>query len=295
MPARSNEFQRLVALLTATMRGTATVTESAMLKDAITDESREVDVLISGTAGSYPICIGIEVSAVSRPADVGWVEKMSGKHANLPTDKLILVSESGFTKAAHAKASALRIETLTVEEACEADWPLIAKLESTGTFELLSMAFDVAAIWKGNDGRECQFAIPTSSTVTNRGEQITIDTLVRHLLSQEGVIDVLSSNIDKSPDGQFWMAYTEPDGLWKMEHQGEPGRIQELRVGLKVSRRSTPVQFATGKFRAVPFLAGTATEESDPLQFVLARSGDGQARGMVITSSGVHVLESKQT
>lgn len=39
------------------------------------------------------------------------------------------------------------------------DWPLIAKLESTGTFELITMAFDVAAVWKGNGGRECRVSI----------------------------------------------------------------------------------------------------------------------------------------
>lgn len=135
MPQRTNTFQRLVTLLTATLAGHARVTESAMLQDRVTGEQREVDVLVVGTTATYNINLGIEVIAWGRRADTPWVEKMRAKHDNLPIDKLILVSESGFSGPAKLKAQFYGIETLTVDAACEADWPLIAALGMAGVFE----------------------------------------------------------------------------------------------------------------------------------------------------------------
>jgi hypothetical protein len=46
-----------------------------------------------------------EVVAPRRPADVEWVEAMIAKHENLPTEKLFLVSWSGFTRGARRQAA----------------------------------------------------------------------------------------------------------------------------------------------------------------------------------------------
>jgi len=44
MPARSNPFQRLLALLIQTFADNAIVQESAMLVDKVTGKKREVDI-----------------------------------------------------------------------------------------------------------------------------------------------------------------------------------------------------------------------------------------------------------
>ncbi len=88
-----------------------------MLRDKITGEEREVDIVIQSRAGTYDVAIGIEVVGWSRPAGTPWIERMRAKHANLPVDKLILVSESGFAKPAIKKAAFYNIETLQIEEA----------------------------------------------------------------------------------------------------------------------------------------------------------------------------------
>ena len=108
MPPRTNAFQRLVTLLTATLAGHARVTESAMLQDRVTGEQREVDVLVVATTATYNINLGIEVIAWGRRADTPWVEKMRAKHDNLLTDKLILVSEKRILKPGQAKSTVLR-------------------------------------------------------------------------------------------------------------------------------------------------------------------------------------------
>lgn len=85
---------------------------------------REVDILISTNQAGYRLQIGIEVVEWTRLADVSWVERMIQKHSRLPTDKLVLISKSGFTKSATAKAQAHGVEAIKIEEAQELDWPL---------------------------------------------------------------------------------------------------------------------------------------------------------------------------
>ena len=97
MPKRSNEFQHLVTLIERLLADPdARVTESKELIDRVTGELREVDIVIEWSDGVRDIVIGVECTATSRPASVEWVERMWGKHSSLPTDKLVLVSRSGF-------------------------------------------------------------------------------------------------------------------------------------------------------------------------------------------------------
>jgi hypothetical protein len=104
MPKRSNYFQRLVLLVRTHVAAGATVTESKELVDKVTGIKREVDICIEGSVGGVPTVISIECRAFTRKADVTWVEEMTSKHNNLPTDVLILYSRSGFTKSAVDKA-----------------------------------------------------------------------------------------------------------------------------------------------------------------------------------------------
>jgi hypothetical protein len=104
MPKRSNNFQRLILQIRKHVADGATVTESAELIDKVTGTKREVDICMEGAVGGVPTIICIECRAFMRKADVTWVEEMTSKHNNLPTDVLILYSRSGFTKSAVEKA-----------------------------------------------------------------------------------------------------------------------------------------------------------------------------------------------
>ena len=76
-----------------------------MLVSRATGERREVDVVIRASAG-YPVVLSVEAASRSRKADRTWVDTMLGKHADLETNKLILVAERGFTKDAREAAEA---------------------------------------------------------------------------------------------------------------------------------------------------------------------------------------------
>ena len=103
MPKRSTPFQALVHYLRKqTAAPGVTVTESKELLDARLGVLREVDVVVEGSFDGEHIVISIEVIEHGRRASITWVEQQIGKHRTLPTNRLILVSKSGFSKNALA-------------------------------------------------------------------------------------------------------------------------------------------------------------------------------------------------
>lgn len=131
MPKRSNEFQHLVALIEKAMRPHgAKVAESRELIDHVTNEKREVDVVIELVDGIHTMMIGVECKGGGekpRRATVEWVEQMWGKHLTLPTDTLILVSKAGFSSSAKKKAAFWNIRTLSLSQAENSDWPSVIR------------------------------------------------------------------------------------------------------------------------------------------------------------------------
>jgi hypothetical protein len=129
MPKRTNEFQQLIYAINLQLAKEATVTESKLLRHRLTGAEREVDVAIEFEIGPYQPIIGIECRAHRRPQDVEWIEQAHTMHEHL-TDKLVLVSKSGFTPEAKALAKTFGIETLTLAEAEKVDWTqIVGKLK----------------------------------------------------------------------------------------------------------------------------------------------------------------------
>ncbi|MGN6588601.1 MAG: hypothetical protein ACTHKT_14200 [Solirubrobacterales bacterium] len=104
MPQRSNLFQKVVRVLHQAIAAEATVDESGFLIDSDTGSEREVDVIIETISAGHKLILAIEATAAGRKADVTWVESMLMKHTRLPSNKLVLVSEAGFSKDAREKA-----------------------------------------------------------------------------------------------------------------------------------------------------------------------------------------------
>lgn len=111
MPKRTNEFQHFVALIEASLHlESATVRESKQLVDKITGARREVDVVVAVDRAVHPLVLDIKCKGgltSPRPATVEWVEQMWAKHMSLPTGKLILMEEGGFTRNAQKRMSGL--------------------------------------------------------------------------------------------------------------------------------------------------------------------------------------------
>jgi len=113
MPKRTNVFQKLVFLVKKHVAIGATVTESKLLRDNITGTEREVDVCIESVVAGHQVRVSIECRDRGRSANVQWVEEMKAKHERLPTNLLVLVSRSGFTKEATRVARSYGIEVIS--------------------------------------------------------------------------------------------------------------------------------------------------------------------------------------
>lgn len=116
MPQRSNLFQKVVRVLHQEIARDAAVEESAFLIDSDTGEKREVDVVIETITAGHEVIVAIEATGAGRKADVGWVESMLKKHEKLPSNKLVLVSEAGFSDSAREKADKNGATPITPED-----------------------------------------------------------------------------------------------------------------------------------------------------------------------------------
>lgn len=290
MPKRSNQFQRLILLINHCIGHDARVTESALVTDSITGEPREVDIVLNLTAYSYPFSIGVEVRGRNRKADTTWIECMHAKHESLPLDKLVLVSESGFTNPALRKAAFYGIEVVTIEDALETDWELVAKLAAKGIFEITSFKYNCALVYELPDGSSAQMDMPGHARFRSAEGEVTLDQFVRSLLDRAEVQEALYSHIKSTSERQYWFSYEEPHGLLEVELDSTKTKVLELRVGIVVEQTETPVMFAHGKYRGVPFLTGTSLEGNQDMQFVLLKTAERITGRLVDNQSGIRTL-----
>lgn len=290
MPPRTNTFQRLVLLINASLADGAEVEESAMLPDSVTNELREVDILITAPAGAYSVKIAIEVIGRSRKADTPWIESMRAKHSNLPTNKLILVSEKGFARSAVKKAQFYGIETITLEQAKDTDWALLASLTATGILEIFTVKYDCGVVFKHISGRQELFDLPINSVITFAHETKTLDDYAKYIVNQPQLRETIENHFAQTGEREYWCSYTEPAGLWKMERDGEQGQVTELRIGLHLTHSKTPIEQSSGKYAKHNFISGRSTSNSEPLHFVLIRGLDGTERGMLMDNMGIRKL-----
>ncbi len=118
MPKRTNFFQQLIHYIYSEMVPAGfTVTESVLL------DQREVDILVEGEVAGTKLRIAVECRDRSRKNDIEWIDCLVGKYLDLDVQKVIAVSNSGFSQKARDKAAANRIEIRTPQQALSTDWP----------------------------------------------------------------------------------------------------------------------------------------------------------------------------
>lgn len=166
-----------------------TVSESALLVDKVSNESREVDILLEGNINGHSVVIGIEVRDHSRPASSEWIEQMHGKHENLKTDKLVLVSGSGFYKPAIAKAKNWGINTVDVSSGILPLRKMLKQVASLDILELRAIAFIQNEALDGE-------SIATIGTKT-----ATINELMSVMLKQQEVQDIAFDYLEEGHSG----------------------------------------------------------------------------------------------
>lgn len=148
MPKRTNTFQQVVAVIHDHMADGATVEESAMVTPIRGGPPREVDVLVTSTVAGHEIRVAVEACRRTRRADTPWVESMIGKHQDLPTHRLVLYSDSGFSAPALSKAAEHDIAAISAEPLSndELEKRVIGGLRSIWP-KVLTLTPDSAKVW----------------------------------------------------------------------------------------------------------------------------------------------------
>jgi hypothetical protein len=147
VPRRTNPFQAVIFFVQKHFAGEATVTESAELIDLVSGEKREVDVCIETQVANHRVIISLECRDHKRPQSIGWIEEMHAKHSRLPTNVLVLVSSSGFTKNALAAAQSYGIETIVSQDLTDERASEIAERAHRLLYTRLDLQVTSVRVW----------------------------------------------------------------------------------------------------------------------------------------------------
>ena len=306
MPQRTNAFQKLLLLLHQQVAQGAIIIESRLLKDRLTGKEAEVDIVVETTASGYPLILSVECIDRSRPATVEWVDQMWGKHEHLPTDKLVLISSAGFSKAASERARARGIDVLSLKEASCVDWTLVVnKLHQVviGVIEPQCKAFPII--------RDADEAI--LNTVMSRQEELfsqdrklstTVGNVLDAVLAPPEVGRVFMDHMcakDQSV-GVFTVEYFFPtpvslfdvagnirdcERLFILDSSGVIRPIDGLRIVIDAQRSRTPIELRHGVLKDSPIAYGSGKGQAGELLVAVVEREQGEATLAVAQQKGV--------
>jgi hypothetical protein len=279
MPRRSNAFQQVVLLLHERLSGEASVTESKELPDTRTGNSREVDVVIEISAAGYPVVLSIECVDRTRPATVEWVEQMWAKHADLPTNKLVLISKSGFTQEAQSKARALEVTALALEEVATIDWTqIVGKLASVYVETLDSHYQAFALVMKeGSELEQIPAPFGTQLHTQDRSTFVFVGALIEQVISSPDVGRVFLDHMTKESKAEnvFTVEREFGEPLLILESDPHPLRVKALRIVFTAKRLHTPVPLVHGAMRGAALAYGEGASATGELRVAVVEK-EGQ-------------------
>jgi hypothetical protein len=293
MPQRSTEFQKLVYLVRKHLSAAGSiVNESQYLLDS-KGRKREVDVCIESTVDGIPVIVSIECTEGKAKSTVEWVERMKGKHDDLPTNVLILYSRSGFTDWAKEKAETFRIRIVTLETLDEGSAErllngansLFCKSSAQTPTEVI---VDLAAF---GDLPTLKLTFPmevfSRVAIFNRsGQELsTGGTLVNHLLrSPKALAEFLRIAEDRHKNFNFrTTSVTEGAGnpiYLRQEGQASPALrlIESLTISGDVKIQTSPVPLKHGKLEDTTVAWGTVPYEGKQALLVASQDKTGSTK-----------------
>ncbi|WP_067469368.1 hypothetical protein [Actinomadura macra] len=275
----------------------ARVTESAMLVDSMIGVKREVDVCIEVEVAGRTLLIGIECVAHTRKADLIWVEAMWAKHQCLATDRVVLVSKSGFTANAAKKAKLYHIEAVTPGESIPEDGPLAGVLRHQVQMREIGYGPLVKVEgWVERHGALQQIELATNwivlradgSRIGNVGEIVRSiadaaeqDGMREPVAAAQGNEKYLAYDRDGFSDA-FLREETDPPTLLPLRRLRF---IREARVCIK------PVQLATGELEGTGYAAGKGTVVGHDAFVVLSEGRAGSKISVRFTDADGNVSD----
>ena len=301
MPRRTNIFQTVVFMIKKHLAADATVTESKELTDLVSGDSREVDVCIEAVIAGHTVTVSLECRDHTRPQTVSWVEEMHAKHERLPTDRLVLVSKSGFTAGALAKAASYGIETVVPEELTDDQAGSIA-LRAQMVYTKLNLQVVEVIAWVGADETEKGEAIltqPDHDVFLESGEFFAPMMTIMQALMQAAQARFGELTFDAPEDTKRFEALAEPP----IVNMGDPPVPHELylrkigpdlhlrhveRILIKGTAQIIRTEFPlrSGQLHDTVYSWGEATVEGQPAVVVATEDSEGSTTVSMRALSG---------
>lgn len=209
--------------------------------------------------------ISFECTSGKRKAGSPWVEQMIGKHQRLPTHRLILISESGFTRPALAAADAAKdVEVATFAKATDVNWAACAERYERRRlrgFELKPIRMEVH--WQPNAGSAgAQFTLerPTAFRKVETGQELNgpdfaLDILrnpeVGRTVADRYFGDTKIAGVRGSAgaealgaEAQIDVKWQPTDATWEIRFEHTTCQLETVVITAKVYIRDTPLMFS---------------------------------------------------
>jgi hypothetical protein len=300
LPKRSNPFQRLIYSIQHQLSADAVVSESKLLPNLRSGSLVEVDIVIEASTGGIPLTISVEcTTSTSRAATVEWVREMIGKHQDLPTDKLVLVSGSGFSHEAEEIAAAHNIETVTFDEAPAYNWSsLIATLAQSSSLKISRFDINVRS-WSIRfcDSERARLqstknlSLGTASRIYSEASEPmgTIQALVGSMLHDKSVVERVMRKWAKDRKSELELTWTPPQGASVEDDQGNRFAFEAFLLSLHCDVESTPVSMSPAKYGDTEVAYGYVPDiftgsTGNVLVFFTQREGEEPAGGLSFSS-----------
>jgi Restriction endonuclease len=294
MPKRTDRFQELITVLTQVL-GKDVATPYAMLTDNVLGVGREVDIVVEGEVSDHKVVVGIECRAWKRPQTVEWVEAMYGKHAHLPTDKLVLVSASGFRPNALKLAEHLNMEAITPAAVTPGFiGRVVNNLSSVWakqfafTPEKVAISFHPQLV--SPDGAVSdRLEVPLSVNL-HRSDSSVICTIGDFVQNWMHNIDLNQPTFRDATSGEstFTMVMGDPladeEPVYVCADDVDPPqtlrRITEVEITGKVKAFVAEMPLTHGQYKGTPFSSGTLEVADDTHHWVITEGAEGPRIGV---------------
>ncbi len=277
-------FQRMVFHVQQQLSPSAAVEESALLVDRATGSRREVDVVIRSGVGEHEVVVSLECLERKRKATVQWVEQMAMKHQTLPTNKLVLVSASGFTATALEKAQALAIDTYSLDAALDTDWTAIVGKKPELPFTWLGFHLRAVALVLAEVGPQTEFAAgPSTPLWSAAGDGLgTLREYVRPLLdSWESFGEHAAELIRDESEGRLGLEIRPQRRLYVADPDGQHHEVAAIRAYIEFEVAKMPVGLTAGTWRGTPVGFGTGDSPLGHASITVMEPSEGVALGAV--------------
>lgn len=135
-------FESLVADVQRRLAPDCEVRVDDRIRGAKSGSVRKLDITIRTTVGQYDILIAIDCKDYSRPLSVTKIEEFIGLVEDVGANKGAVVSASGFTPSARARASTAKIDVYTLVDVEDHDWksyvtiPVLCDFRAVRSYQL---------------------------------------------------------------------------------------------------------------------------------------------------------------